>query len=122
MQTLMKSFISNYLGILIGSIYGLTMRIVFEVNILVFTDLFSITFIWITPVIIGITPMLFATKEQLSSIGYRVSRPFYTILLFFLFCFVIFLSFASLKWVVILVGVTFCTARFNKERHDCLRQ
>jgi hypothetical protein len=85
----MKKIFTRYGGIIIGSIYGLTMRLIFghpfeRPN---FADLFSITFIWIVPIVIGIVPMIFATKEQLASDKYRISRPILTVFLFFLIAF-----------------------------------
>lgn len=68
------------------------MRLVFNVSFtsgFSFTDLFSITFIWIVPVIIGIVPMLVATTEQLSFLRYRFVWPLLTVLLFFMVCFAI---------------------------------
>jgi hypothetical protein len=48
-----------------------------------FTDLFSVTFLWIVPVAIGITPMLVATRQQLESLRYLYTRPGLAVLLFF---------------------------------------
>lgn len=85
----MKNIFTRYGGIIIGSIYGLTMRLIFghPLDRPNFADLFSITFIWIVPIIIGIVPMIFATKEQLASSSYRISRPILTVFLFFLIAF-----------------------------------
>jgi hypothetical protein len=84
----MKNIFTRYGGIIIGSIYGLTMRLIFghpfDRPNFKFSDLFSITFIWIVPIIIGIVPMIFATKEQLASSDYRISRPIFTVFLFLL--------------------------------------
>jgi hypothetical protein len=90
MHTIKKIF-SNYGGIIVGSLYGLTMRLIFgnpfKIPGVEFTDLFSITFIWIVPVLIGIAPMMFATKEQLTSNTFRITRPVLAVLLFFLLAF-----------------------------------
>jgi hypothetical protein len=84
----MKQFFSKYGGVLIGSLYGLAMRILFgDLLDYGWTNLFTITFVWILPVIIGIIPLLFATQEQLASASYRLTRPVLTVFLFFLFCF-----------------------------------
>jgi hypothetical protein len=86
-----KNIFSKYGGMIIGSVYGLTMRIIFghpfKIPDFDFSGLFSITFIWIVPVIIGIAPMMFATKEQLASNTFRITRPVVTVLLFFLLAF-----------------------------------
>jgi hypothetical protein len=86
----MKDFISKYGGILIGSVYGLTMRVFFGEDLKGFSmaDLFSVTFVWIVPIIIGITPLIFASKEQLTKNIYRLGTPILTVFLFFLYCFI----------------------------------
>ncbi|MDB5134527.1 MAG: hypothetical protein JWP37_1130 [Mucilaginibacter sp.] len=87
----MKRLTLKYLGIIIGALYGLLLRYFIFGKLdgqFSFTDLFSITFIWIVPVLIGVTPMLFATNDQLRSKTYRVLIPFFTTLLFFIFCFI----------------------------------
>lgn len=88
----MKKFISKYGGISLGSVYGLSMRIIFGLGFQGtddnFADLFSITFIWVVPIIMGIIPMIFATKEQLSSNSYRVLSPLISVLILFVLCYV----------------------------------
>jgi len=86
----MKRLVSKYLGLLTGALYGLGLRyFIFELRDTInFTDLFSVTFIWIVPLVIGITPMLFATDEQLRSRSYKAFTPLFATLLFFLFCFI----------------------------------
>jgi hypothetical protein len=88
---IIKKVFSKYGGIIVGSVYGLTMRIIFGIPFKIpdfeFADLFSITFIWIVPVIIGIAPLMFATKEQLESNTFRITRPVLAVLLFFLLAF-----------------------------------
>ncbi|MBD0256608.1 MAG: hypothetical protein ICV83_12890 [Cytophagales bacterium] len=89
----MKPFISKYGGILAGACYGFLMRIIFNSTsrpkaIYEFADLFSVTFIWIVPVLIGITPMLFATREQLKSTRYLFTRPVFTVFLFFVIAYI----------------------------------
>jgi len=88
---MIKKLTSKYLGVLIGALYGLGLRYFFfgELsNPFSFTDLFSVTFVWIVPVIIGITPMFFANNDQLRSTRYRAFTPVFTTLLFFIFCFI----------------------------------
>ncbi len=82
----MKPFISTYGGILLGAGYGLAMRLLFNNalrGLYDFTDLFSVTFLWIVPAAIGITPMLVATRRQLESLRYLYAQPGLTVLLFF---------------------------------------
>lgn len=85
----MKKFLSSFGGPLLGCIYGLVVREVFDGlgQIIGFGDLFSVTFVWIVPIIIGITSLVFATKEQLASKLYSVTQPVFAVLLFFLFAF-----------------------------------
>jgi len=84
----MRNFLAKYGGIIIGSLYGLIMREFFGIQDNVeFVDLFSITFIWIVPFVIGISPIFFATKEQLASNRFCISRPILAVLLFFMTAF-----------------------------------
>jgi hypothetical protein len=84
----MRNFFTKYGGIIVGSLYGLVMRELFGIqDNIEFADLFSITFVWIVPLVIGVTPIFFATKEQLASNRYRISRPILTVFLFFMIAF-----------------------------------
>lgn len=87
----LRKFVAKYSAVLIGVLYGLAMRLIFNFPAngrFSYTDLFSVTFIWIVPVIIGITPMLFTRKETLESLSYRIFTPIYTVLLFSIVCFI----------------------------------
>jgi hypothetical protein len=87
----LKFFLSKYAGVLVGALYGLAIRFAFGYpghTDIKFTDLFSITFVWIVPVIIGITPMLFASRDQLSRNSYKAMTPLVTVFVFFIFCFI----------------------------------
>lgn len=84
----MRNIFTKYGGIIIGSLYGLVMREFFGIQHRIdFADLFSITFVWIVPVVIGITPIFFATKEQLASSRFCITRPILTVFLFFMIAF-----------------------------------
>ena len=84
----MRNIFAKYGGIIIGSVYGLIMREFFGIQDNVeFVDLFSVTFVWIVPFVIGITPLFFATKEQLASSRYCISRPILAVFLFFVIAF-----------------------------------
>jgi hypothetical protein len=83
---MLKKYYSTYGGIIIGGLYGLLMRIIFGINFPDgFADLFSITFIFILPIIVGLTPLLFAPNEDLHSLRIRVYRPVMAVLAFFIF-------------------------------------
>lgn len=64
------------------------MRIIFGLNFRGdFADLFSITFVWLLPIIVGLTPLMFSTKEDLNRIGVRISKPVLSVLTFFILCY-----------------------------------
>jgi hypothetical protein len=66
----------------------LLLRLVFNIDRLEGAfSLFSVTFIWVTPMIIGMIPLFYASKEQLISWSYRIASPIWTVVVFFLFCF-----------------------------------
>jgi hypothetical protein len=91
MEYRLRSFIGNYAGIIIAVFYGLLARLVFNFkgrDGFGFADLFSITFVWVVPALIGMVPMLFATRDQLENRVYRVLTPCFTVLLFFICCFI----------------------------------
>jgi hypothetical protein len=87
----MKSYLIKNSGVIFGALYGFAMRLVFNFpngNHFSFTDLFSITFIWIVPLIIGMTPLLFSSRTDLSSDIYLIFTPLKSVLLFFIACFI----------------------------------
>lgn len=84
----MKDFTRRNLGILIGAVYALVLRLIFGISFKGEPfDLFSITFIWLTPIIIGLIPLFYAKDEDLKSWSYRVASPVLTIIIFFILCF-----------------------------------
>jgi hypothetical protein len=73
---MLKKYYSKFGGILIGGLYGLLMRIVFGSDFKGdFSDLFSVTFIWVVPIIVGLTPLIFSTKENLDNMTHRIFKP-----------------------------------------------
>ncbi|MFT3704695.1 MAG: hypothetical protein QM802_20185 [Agriterribacter sp.] len=86
---MMKRFISKYGGVILGAIYGLLLRFIFNFNDIsesIFGfNLFSVSFIWVAPVIIGIIPLIFATNKQLENPAYSILSPVLTVLIFFTF-------------------------------------
>jgi hypothetical protein len=85
---MLKKYYSKFGGILIGGLYGLLMRIVFGSDFKGdFSDLFSVTFIWVVPIIVGLTPLIFSTKENLDNMTHRIFKPILAVLTFFILCY-----------------------------------
>ncbi len=87
----MKPFISKYGGILLGAGYGLAMRLLFNSSLRSrydFTDLFSVTFLWIVPVLIGVAPVLAAPRQRLESVRYLFTGPIFSVFLFFVVAYI----------------------------------
>ncbi|MFN5426781.1 MAG: hypothetical protein ACK5BO_02000 [Bacteroidota bacterium] len=99
----MKDFFRKYAGITIGAVYALTLRLVFNIQSLdeVFS-LFSVTFIWVTPIIIGLIPLFYTNKEQLKNWGYRIFSPVWTVVVFFLLCFLTRIEDLICLWVILI--------------------
>ncbi len=107
----MKKYFKKYAGIIIGAVYALTLRLIFNIHALDEAfSLFSITFIWLTPIVIGLIPLFYASSEQLKSWGYRISSPIWTVIVFFLLCFLTRIEDLICLWVILipymLVAVT----------------
>jgi len=102
----MKKFFKNNAGIIIGAIYALALRIIFNVRFVRVLDesfnLFSFTFIWIAPIIIGLIPLFFASKEQLNRWGYRIFSPVWTVVVFFVLCFLTRIEDLICLWVILI--------------------
>lgn len=92
--------IKQLLGIVLGGIYGLFCRIFFDEDVFnLGFNIFSISFVWIVPIIIAIIPILFANQELLKS---RRKQFFYPLLSEFSF-FVFALSSGLEDWLCILI-------------------
>lgn len=99
----MKDFLKKYAGIIIGAVYALTIRLVFNIKELGGAfNLFSITFIWVTPIIIGLIPLFYANTEQLNSWRYRIFSPVWTVVIFFLLCFLTRIEDLICLWVILI--------------------
>lgn len=79
----------RYLGIILGGLYGLIYRMLCERNEVEFFDLnvFSVSFIWILPIAIGLIPLLTAREEVTKSRYRSILYPIYSVLMFFLMAF-----------------------------------
>lgn len=76
----------EYIGIILGGIYGLIYRFLCELHIDFLYDLniFSISFIWILPIVIGLIPILIAHEEIQDSIVKQILYPIASVVIFFL--------------------------------------
>lgn len=74
---------TQYLGFLLGIIYGLFFRLISNVESLNgFYNVFSITFIWVIPTLIGLFPIMFSSSKLYLSPIKLVLYPIITICLF----------------------------------------
>lgn len=93
----------QYIGILLGAAYGYCYRLICGndgVNgIYEDYNIYSISFIWILPIIISIIPILFAKKEIIESKWKQFVFPFLSVFLFFIFT----LSSGIEDWLCILI-------------------
>jgi len=59
---------TKYIGILLGAFYGIVLRILGGMYLFQdFYSIYSISFIWITPIIIGLIPIFFSSNELYKS-------------------------------------------------------
>ena len=97
----MNNLLKKYVGIIIGAVYALILRLVFNIHALNEAfSLFSVTFIWITPIIIGVIPLFYADKDQIKRWGYRIFSPVWTVIVFFVFCFLSRIEDLICLWVI----------------------
>src|SRR5690606_37791713 len=74
---------SQYLGILLGVIYGLIIRIIGDQEIFEdYYNIYSNSFLWVTPIVIGLFPILFSSNESYKSKTELFFYPIITIILF----------------------------------------
>lgn len=75
--------VSQYLGFILGIIYGLIFRLISDVEYLDgYYNVYSITFIWIIPTLIGLFPIMFSSSKLYLSPLKLVLYPIITICLF----------------------------------------
>ena len=83
--------------------YALVLRLIFNLE---FLDggfsLFSVTFIWITPVVIGLIPLFYASQDQLKRWGYKAFSPVWTVIVFFSICFITRIEDLICLWVILI--------------------
>lgn len=81
----MKNF-KQYIGIILGALYGLIFRFVLEIynN---GDDVFTITFLFVVPLIISVIPIFFHSSELYKSSLKSYSYPVFSVILFFFMAF-----------------------------------
>lgn len=77
----MKLLKSEYIGILLGALYGLFIRLFVDIGSYV-ENLFSITFIFIVPAIIGIIPILFSQTNIYKSTKKMLFYPIISVIVY----------------------------------------
>lgn len=78
-----KKSISQYLGFILGIIYGLFFRLISGIESLDgFYNVYSITFIWVIPTLIGLFPIMFSSSKLYQSPLKLFLYPVITICLF----------------------------------------
>lgn len=96
----------QYIGIFLGATYGYLYRLLCGSedvdNIYRGFNIYSITFLWVLPIVIAIIPILFARKEILQSKWKPILFPIISVFLFFVFT----LSSGLEDWLCILL-ITF---------------
>lgn len=74
---------TQYIGIGLGVIYGLLIRILIDKQIFEnYYSIYSISFLWVTPIIIGLFPILFSSNEIYQSKIKLFFYPIITIIIF----------------------------------------
>ncbi len=93
----------KYIGILLGALYGITFRLLCGAGndflIYKYYNLFSITFIWVLPIVISLIPILFLNRKETLSTTDSFIYPVLSVLLFFLIA----LSTGIEDWLCILL-------------------
>lgn len=95
----------QYIGIILGALYGLAVRFLMNPQVhsleklYDYYNIYTISFIWVLPIIIAIIPILFAKEKILASPWKQFLYPVYSVLLFFIFT----LSIGLEDWLCILI-------------------
>ena len=76
----------KYTGIILGGLYGLLYRVLCEKNddIIYELSIFSISFIWVLPIVIALIPIWFSREQIKSSRLKQFFFPIASVLLFFI--------------------------------------
>ena len=90
----------QYIGLLLGALYGLFYRFLCEdIDGLWDYSIYTISFIWVLPIVMGVIPILVGRDEILKSKKKQFFFPLLSVLLFFLFA----ISTGLEDWLCILI-------------------
>jgi hypothetical protein len=93
-------YYSQFFGIFLGGLYGIGIRILGETDIVSkFFSIYSITFVWITPIVISVIPIFISSNELYKS---KQKLFFFPVLTIFLFMIIAF-STGLEDWLCILI-------------------
>lgn len=74
---------TKYLGIFLGALYGIALRVLGGIDLFGdFYSIYSISFIWITPILIGLIPIFFSSNELYKSKSELFFYPIISIIIF----------------------------------------
>ncbi|MDR0792783.1 MAG: ABC transporter permease [Chitinophagaceae bacterium] len=91
---------TKYIGIVLGALYGLLFRIIGNKDSVVnFYNIYSITFVWVTPIVISLIPILFSKNELYNSKLKLVLYPVLAVLTFWILA----LSSGLEDWICLLI-------------------
>ncbi|HSY61278.1 MAG TPA: hypothetical protein VK796_05345 [Cytophaga sp.] len=78
----------EYFGIFLGGIYAMLFRILGGMELMhgAFT-IYSLTFVWVVPLCVGIIPILIARKEMRNSMSKQFFYPFFSGIVFAIMAF-----------------------------------
>ena len=82
----------EYIGILLGGLYGFVYRLLCEYDVLrnltvgdwFDFNIYSISFIWVLPIVISVIPLLMAQEEVIEKTWKQIMYPIFSVFLFFI--------------------------------------
>jgi len=99
---------TQYLGFILGIIYGLVFRLISDVEYLDgFYNVYSITFIWVIPTLIGLFPIMFSSSKLYLS---PLKLFLYPVLTIFLFLIITLVTGLEDVFCLFIIGIPFFIA------------
>lgn len=96
---------SQYLGFVLAIVYGLTFRLIADVDGMEdLYSIYSITFIWIVPILMGLLPILFSSNKIYLS---KLKLIFYPIITIFLFLIITLVTRLEDIFCLLILGIPF---------------